>query len=180
MKNLLYLLLIVVWAAACSTEQEPSKDKLREEITALEQTLLQQTDNPTIDTASAVTLIGKVESYASRFPQDSMTPHLLFRNADVARGIGQPQQAIDMYSQVVREYRDFPKLAEAMFFRAFTADNNLEDKDLADQYYRAFIRAYPDHRMTKDAKLLLEVLNSGKTPNELIREFQEKQKNEGE
>lgn len=180
-KHLPYFILLVLTGLwACSSDSATTQDKLKEEILALEGSLIKQMDTPTIDTATAVTLIEKVEDYARRFPQDSVSPHLLYRTADVARGIGRPAQAISMQNTIIREHREFPKLPETMFFRAFIADNDLEDKEKAINYYEAFIRAYPDHPMMKDAKALHEVLKSGKTPDQLIEEFQQQQSQAGE
>lgn len=167
-----------IWA--CSGGSQTGQDKLEEEILALEGTLVKQMDNPTVDTASAVTLIEKVETYSQRYPEDSITPYFLYRTADVARGIGQPEDAISMHNTVIREHRDFPKLPETMFFRAFIADNDMEDRDKAITYYQAFIRAYPNHPLIKDAKILYDVLKSGKTPDQLIEEFQQQQRQTGE
>lgn len=180
-KHALYLILLALTGLwACSGDSKTEQDKLEEEILALEGTLVEQMDNPTIDTGSAVTLIEKVETYADRYPQDSITPYFLYRTADVARGIGRAQDAISMHNTIIREHRDFPKLPETMFFRAFIADNDLEDRDKAIMYYEAFIRAYPDHPLKTDAKALYDVLKSGKSPDQLIEEFQQQQRQSGE
>jgi len=184
MKNLLFLCLLAIFGLqACGSESGKAakdKDKLREDITALEERLREQQNTLDLDTASAITLLEKVDTYHERYPQDSLTPHLLYRNADLSRGIGKPEEAISTWNTLIREYREFPKLPEAMFFRAFTADNDLQDKEMAEKYYEAFIRAYPDHPMKTDAKALLDVLKSGKSPDEIIEEFQKKRESIGE
>jgi tetratricopeptide (TPR) repeat protein len=179
-KYTLFAPLLLLLLGACGTDKATNQDKLEEEIFALEGTLTKQMDNPTIDTATAVTLIERVDEYAERFPQDSITPYFLYRTSDVARGIGQPEKAIAMHNILIREHRDFPKLPETMFFRAFTADNDLQDKEKAISYYEAFIRAYPDHPLKKDAKMLYDVLKSGKTPDQMIKEFKAQQEKSGE
>ncbi|MEQ8704090.1 MAG: hypothetical protein RIC19_09240 [Phaeodactylibacter sp.] len=183
MKTLHYLTIIIIalGLAACGdpdrmADEDKSKDRLSEEILALEGTLKKQMDNPTIDTASAVSLIEKSALYADRFQQDSLAPHFLFKSAAVARGIGQYEKAVDTWDRVVTVYPDFEKVPESIFFQGFTYDNDLENMPKAEEKYTVFLQQFPKHPIAKDAKMLLEVVQSGKTANEVVKEFQEKNK----
>lgn len=180
MKNL-HLLTIIFLALIFATCGEPdrmadenkTKDRLAEEILALEGTLKKQMDNPTIDTASAVSLIEKTDLFADRFQQDSLTPHFLFKSGAVARGIGQYEKAVGLWGRVVTVYPDFEKVPESIFFQGFTYDNDLENMPKAKEKYEAFLQQYPKHPIAQDAKMLLEVVQSGKTANEVVKEFQQ-------
>jgi outer membrane protein assembly factor BamD (BamD/ComL family) len=180
MKTLHFLLFVVVTLlfTACGepdrmADENKSKDRLAEEILALEGTLKKQMDNPTIDTASAASLIEKTALFADRFKQDSLTPHFLFKSAAVARGIGQYEKAVDLWDRTATVYPDFEKVPESIFFQGFTYDNDLKNNPKAAEKYEAFLQQFPKHPIAKDAKMLLEVVKSGKTANEVVKEFQQ-------
>ena len=59
--------------------------------------------------------------------------------------------------------------------QGFVNENLLMDMDKAKYHYERFIKEYPNHALAKDTKVLIE--NLGKTPEELIKSFQEKEKN---
>lgn len=176
--NVLTFALVALIFTACGdpdrmADEDKSKDRLAEEILALEGTLKKQMDNPTIDTASAVSLIDKTDLFADRFQQDSLTPHFLFKSGAVARGIGQYEKAIDLWGRVVTVYPDFEKVPESLFFQGFTYDNDLENMPKAEEKYEAFLQQFPKHPIAKDAKMLLAVVQSGKSANEVVKEFQQ-------
>jgi tetratricopeptide (TPR) repeat protein len=176
--NILTFALVALIFTACGdpdrmADEDKSKDRLAEEILALEGTLKKQMDNPTIDTASAVSLIDKTDLFADRFQQDSLTPHFLFKSGAVARGIGQYEKAIDLWDRVVTVYPDFEKVPESLFFQGFTYDNDLENMPKAEEKYEAFLQQFPKHPIARDAKMLLSVVQSGKSANEVIKEFQQ-------
>lgn len=176
--HLSFLLLPLITLLSCGdpdrmADENKSQDKLAEEITALEDLLKKQMDNPTLDTASAVTLIEKTELYASKFEQDSLTPQFLFSAAAVARGIGEYEEAVQLWAQVEEEHLGFEKQPEAIFFQAFTYDNDLQNMPKAIEKYEKFLIQYPKHPIAKDARMLLKVAQSGKSANQVIKEFQE-------
>lgn len=107
---------------------------------------------------------------------DSLAAEHLFNAADLYRGIGDYTKALDTWYIVYRSYdRDgHPKAPHAMFQCGFTYDSVLNKKDLAKTLYNMFLKRYPDHALAKDAKLLLA--NLDKSPEDLIKEFQKKNK----
>ncbi len=178
--HLLFLLLPLIALLSCGdsdrmADEDKSQDKLAEEIMALEDLLKKQMDNPTLDTASAVTFIEKTEVYASKFEQDSLTPKFLFSAAAVARGIGEYEEAVQLWAQVEEGHLGYEKQPESIFFQAFTYDNDLQDMPKAIEKYEKFLIQYPKHPIAKDARMLLKVAQSGKSPNQVVKEFQEQQ-----
>ncbi|MFK8006856.1 MAG: tol-pal system YbgF family protein [Saprospiraceae bacterium] len=107
---------------------------------------------------------------------DSLAAEHLFNAADLYRGIGDYTKALDTWYVVYRSYdRDgHPKAPHAMFQCGFTYDSVLNKKDLAKTLYNMFLKRYPNHALAKDAKLLLA--NLDKSPEDLIKEFQKKNK----
>ena len=107
---------------------------------------------------------------------DSLAAEHLFNAADLYRGIGDFTKALDTWYIVYKSYdRDgHPKAPHAMFQCGFTYDSILNNKYLAKTLYKMFLKRYPDHALAKDATLLLA--NMDKSPEDLIKEFQKKNK----
>lgn len=107
---------------------------------------------------------------------DSLAAEHLFNAADLYRGVGDYEKALETWYIVYKSYDHdgHPKAPHAMFQCGFTYDNVLGKKDLAKTLYNMFLKRYPDHALAKDAKLLLA--NLDKSPEDLIKEFQKKNK----
>ena len=158
MKNIYYLLIIFCSLTACSQSDKDSttqtdlatldfsKEELAGEIKALEDKLLKIQD-ATKDTASAAALIAKTELYVQHFPADSLSPFLLFRAGDVARGANKTEKALQLWDSVWRNYEDHRMAPGSLFAQAFTYDAQLENKTEANRYYRKFLFKYPDHQL---------------------------------
>ena len=61
-----------------------------------------------------------------------------------------------------------------LFFKGFVYENMLKDLDKARETYLQFIEKYPKDDFADDAQMAL--LNLGKTPEMLIKEFEARQK----
>ena len=60
--------------------------------------------------------------------------------------------------------------------KAFVLENQINDYDQAKNTYEVFIEEYPDHPMRDDAEYSIK--NMGKSPEELIKEFEANQEAE--
>jgi len=107
---------------------------------------------------------------------DSLAAEHLFNAGDLYRGVGDYEKALETWYIVYKSYDHdgHPKAPHAMFQCGFTYDSVLGKKDLAKTLYNMFLKRYPDHALAKDAKLLLA--NLDKSPEDLIKEFQKKNK----
>jgi len=83
-------------------------------------------------------------------------------------------KAITYFDQYIREFPDGPKASLCLFFKAFIYENMLKDLGKAREAYQKFIEKYPDNDFTDDARLALQ--NLGKTPDQMVQEFEAKQK----
>jgi tetratricopeptide (TPR) repeat protein len=97
----------------------------------------------------------------------------LYRAANIARNIGEQGLAMDYYDRVYNNYKDFDKRAECLFQKAFTLEEILDTAN-ARVVYEQFLQEYPNHEMADDARFSL--MNMGKTPEQLIEEFEAKMK----
>lgn len=112
------------------------------------------------------------ERFADRFPQDSLSPVLLFEAADVAGGAGEPGLSIKLWGRVQRYYPEYEKAPDALFMQAFVFETMIGDKHNARRYYQQFLKRFPEHPLAETATLALKTLE--KSPEELIREFEDK------
>lgn len=178
---LVITVLIISWYGCNSSGQtkkdQADKAKLEENIKTLQSELAQQED-VTKDVASAKTLVVRSQMFAEKYPQDSMAAVYLFRAADVSRGLGDYRLAIKLWGKVNQEFTAFKRAPDALFLQGFTYDRDLQDAELAKVHYRKFLDKYPGHPLVKDVTLMLQYLDQEKSPEELIKEFKGKERDD--
>ncbi len=144
-----------------------------ENITLLEDALFsEEGDMSNLEKANQ--LIEQYISFADQFPKDSLAPEYLFKAADITMNINKGEMAVELYDRIMNDYPDFRKTPECLFLKAYVYENNLGDLEKARMYYQEFIDKYPDNDFADDAEISIQ--NLGKSPEELIKEFEEKMK----
>ena len=164
-----FLGLLVLLVASCVKPQQ----SMQAQITDMEKVLFSDVSkipNP----ATADSMIKMYVSYADQFQDDTLAPEYLFRAGDIANGIGKPKDALGYFGRVQR-YPNYKKVSTALFLQGFVSENSLADIDGARRYYLKFLAQYPNHKLATDVKNSLA--NLGKTPEEMIRDFEAKSKN---
>ncbi len=156
--------------AELRVDDEAKKKNLLEEIKSLEQQLF--ADDKKINTEPAKKLIDKTEELTLLPNTRQESPGYLYKAADVAQGIGQPERAIAILEKAYNKYKDFPQRPNCLFIIGFIYENDLKDLEKAQVFYKSFLERYPDHHMANAAKASLNNLN--KSPEDLIKEFQKK------
>ncbi len=175
-KGFTYIGMIVCLVAAC--QQSPKaptdqKETLLDEIAQFEKVLLQEGD-ATKEKETAMAMVEKCEQYASAFPNDSATPNLLFKAADVARGAKDYGKAVQLWGQLWRTYPGHPQAPMALFLQGFTFDSDLQDVKMASKYYTEFLGKYPEDSLAAQVKQLLQVVET--SPSDLIKQFEKNSK----
>ncbi len=177
MKRIILLVMATLLMVACQStgskkEKEVktlTKKELLQKIAKTEKALFSDSLASGIDKKSALALASDYQSFASRFPNDSLAPGYLFKASDILMNMNRPQQTIFIFNKIINKYPDFNKLPTCYFLRAFVYDDQLKDYKAAKKYYNEFLSKYPDSDFADDAKMLLN--NLGKSPEELIKEF---------
>jgi TolA-binding protein len=118
---------------------------------------------------AALQYLAAVSKHAQRYPEAATSPELLYKGAEIARSIGAFQRALDMYAQIEAQYPDFEKAPTALFMRAFTYGENLQNEAKARELYESFLAKYPDNSFADDAALLLQTL--GKSDEEIFQQL---------
>ena len=168
-KKLTLLSLIIVLFAACG----PTKEDTLAKISKLEMQLFSST-NSSVNKIKANELVLLYLDFAEKYTEDSLVPNYLFKAADISMNIMESGKAIEIFDRIINNYPDYKKAPECLFLKGFVYENNLHDLVNAKKYYTKFIEQYPDNDFADDAKMSIK--NLGKSPEELIREFEEKMK----
>ena len=119
-------------------------------------------------------MIDLYTEYAREFPDDTLAPVYLFKASDISMNLYRPLETIRILDTLLIKYPDYSKTPTALFLKAFVYEDQVKNYKLARKYYQQFIDKYPDNEFADDAQMSLE--NLGKSPEELIREFEEKNK----
>lgn len=144
------------------------------QITQLEAQLKENAENG-LNPEKALATAQAYDKFAATYPQNPQTPELLFKSGEIYRTIRNFDKAIEVYQQIVDKFGTSTRAGSSLFLIAFTYENDLQKIDKAKEYYTQFINKFPNHEFTDDAKYSLE--NIGKSPEELVKEFEKKNAN---
>ena len=160
---ILFQVLVILSLFSCS----PSRDEMSGKIANMESKMeaIARTD-----TAGAFELLSAYQNFVTKYPDDSMAPEYLFRAAGLAGNYNRGTQAIELYESVIHSYPDYKRVPECYFMEAFIYENVLGNIGKADEYYEKFLDKYPEHHLADDARTAIKLL--GKTPDEIVREFE--------
>jgi outer membrane protein assembly factor BamD (BamD/ComL family) len=169
-KNIFIVLIVIsAFLAGC----KPSRDKSVIEIQNMEKRLF--TQQPfTFDKVKGDSLLKKYDDFITRFPNDSLSPVFLFKAANVAITEGDGNKAISLLDQFIKKYPDHPKVPVCYFFKGYVCENILKNLETAKENYLLYMEKFPDDVFVKDARMAIK--NLGKTPEQMIREFEAMQK----
>jgi outer membrane protein assembly factor BamD (BamD/ComL family) len=175
MKKVVLISAVLISVIACSgpNKSGDTKTALQDSIITSENKMFNNQETR-ITKEDAVKLIGFYDKYADKFPEDSLAPVYLFRASDISMNLQQPVKTIALFNKIMTKYPDYEKTPSVMFLKAFVYEDQLHDFNKAKKYYEEFLEKYPDSDFADDARVSLK--NLGKSPEELIKEFEEKQK----
>ncbi len=169
MKNLAYLLFAIgILGASCS--QESKHDAAWKELKSLEGETLNKT---MVDPQLGKKLVERYQYFANTFPEDSVhASDCLIKGSEVANAMGNGKQAEQLLISALQKYPKHANAAKALFMLAFCNENTLGNQAEAEKRYKEFLEKYPNDKLAASAKSALD--NLGKTPEELIKEFEAK------
>ncbi|MFO7790839.1 MAG: tetratricopeptide repeat protein [Bacteroidales bacterium] len=163
-----------------TAEQQAESDK---EERLSEEELLKQIENKEkklhdeleLDLSVANEMILLYLDYANKFENDSLVPEYLFRAAELAMNADKPYDAVAYLKRIEEEYPGFNKMAEVVYLTGFIYDSILDNDEEAENYYRKFLKKWPDHDRAEEVEALISYLNMSDL--ELVRQFEENNKN---
>lgn len=174
-KTALFILTCVLIITACDgpqKEKEVDSASLKDSILKQEEKVYDTNQNR-LQKQDAALLVGLYEKYADTYPDDSLSANYLFLAADISMNLRKPKQTIVLFDRILNAYPDYEKAPAVLFLKAFVYEDQLQDYANAKKYYELFISKYPDSDFADDAEVSLK--NLGKSPEELILEFEKNQ-----
>ncbi len=151
----------------------PNANKLKTEL--LEMDALFSKAESITDLKAAQSFISKSERFAKAFPADSLSPQFLFKSAGVAKTIGNIDEAYRLWDQLLDQYPDNFWAPPAAFLKGYTAETELADREKALRHFEEFLQRYPESEFAGQARRQIELLKGNKTPEELVKEFEQNQ-----
>lgn len=139
----------------------------RSRVGAMEDSL---SDAASFDRRRLMALRDVYVAYADRFPQDSLAPDMLRKAAATSGDLNEHEKAVGLYDRLIENYPQWPRTADAMYFRAFEIENGLGKKGEAKAAYEDFMKKYPENQFADDAAKMIEYMSL--TDAELIERFQ--------
>ncbi len=168
--------LILILSSCTSTGiDKKAQAELSAKITELESKLM-DANTYALDYQVAKELIPAYIKFVNDYPKDSLSPDYLYKAAEISQGLGQGNQSVKYYEKFITEYPENKRANIALFQMAFVYENVVQNKELAVKYYQEFTEKYPNHELVPSAEV--SIANIDKSPEELIKEFQEKEKPE--
>ncbi len=168
MKKTSYSLLFILFGLLISCSQGKKK---AEAIRQMEDQLI-DAKSGTYDKTKASALILAYQDYIGEHPKDTLSASYLFKTAELQLNTTTPAQSIATLDRLIQDFPEYRRTPEALFLKGFIYENYLKDLNNARKYYQDFLGKYPTHHFADDARALLD--NLGKSPEELIREFEKK------
>ena len=139
-----------------------------------EDRLLKDAGKRPVDLMAAQSLISQYETFIKQFPTDSVTPSYLFKQGELCIAVKNGKKAADCFIRIINDFKSSSKLPHALYMCGFVHDDMLNEDDAARLYYERLIKECPQHELCESAKFALK--NLGKTDEQLIREFEKKNK----
>jgi outer membrane protein assembly factor BamD (BamD/ComL family) len=159
--------------AVTLTSCKPSREKSVSEIRGMEKKLYEQ-PSFTYNKPRGDSLLRMYDDFVSRFPKDTLAPVFLFRAANLSISAGDGNKALSLLDRFATQFPDHPKVPVCFFFKGYVYENILKNLDKAKESYLIYIEKYPNDVFVKDARMAIQ--NLGKTPDQIVREFEEQRR----
>jgi len=159
-------LMLAVILIQCSPDPKSRIQELEKQIGSENFTL----DEKGLQTANE--LVQAYVSFAEKHKDSPDAPDYLYKAADLSLNINKSKESLDLYNRIIYQYPDFKKAPECLFLVGYIYENYFQNYGKAKEIYESFMLKYPTHDFADDAAISIE--NMGKSPEELIRSFEEK------
>jgi len=169
-KILIILLASLVGLASCQWSGQKSGMRVLNDSIAMLENEIFNPEKDKLDRAKAVELIDLYQKVAKEYPESDSAPEYLFKAGDISINVQNANKTLMIFDEILIDYPDYKKAPTVLFLKAFVYDDQLQDYANAKKYYELFLEKYPDSEFADDAEISLK--NLGKTPEELIEEFQ--------
>lgn len=163
------IFLLVIVAAVVLSACTSAIEKEQKKIESMEAELFNENAGM-ISPEQTDKLILAYLNFADQHGQSPEAPEYLFRASDIAMNMGNFSMSLNLLSRIMKDFPDYPKVAQCLFLQGFIWENNIGNTEKARDLYDEFLQKYPENEFADDVQLSLR--NLGKTPEELIKMFE--------
>jgi len=111
------------------------------------------------------------QNYANNYAEQK-APEYFFKAAEVEKTMGNFENSIELFDQIIEEHADHDKVPIALFYKGFIYENDIIDLNAANKCYFDFVEKYPEHELIESVKFSMR--NLGKPIDQIIQEFDAK------
>jgi TolA-binding protein len=155
------------------TPEKPDREEWLKRISDVEKKMYEKPNEP-INPSLANVAIDFYNKFAVNFPQDSLAPEYLFKAGEISSALNYSAPAINFFKTIYEKYPAYKKASTCLFLQGFIYETQLSDTAKARAIYIEVIKKYPGTQFASDSKASID--NLGKTPDQLIKEFEAKNK----
>ena len=163
---------LCLYLGSCKHGDEKSVLKTR--VDSIETVLYKTAATAPVNAVAGEAAMQAYINYSNKFPKDSISADYVFKAAEVASAIKQSKTAVEYFDRFLKNYPTHAKAATALFLKAFILENDLNSYGMATATYQQVIAKYPNTTYARDAEACIQ--NMGKPVEELIKEFEKKNK----
>jgi outer membrane protein assembly factor BamD (BamD/ComL family) len=167
--NFKFLSILLIFSSLLLTSCGDNRDESIKKIKELESKLMKDSTKAK-DEVSAYNLQVAYSQFQENFPEDPEAPEYLFKAADLSISLSWGESAIAILDEFLQFYPNHKRAAEALFYKGYVYDNQINDDVKAGEFYRAFLKKYPNNAFAPSVEASIK--NLGKSDEELIKEFE--------
>jgi tetratricopeptide (TPR) repeat protein len=166
LKKLKFLpfLMVIVLLASCSQTSKKSEEQYITDAKAK------------YDAKQYNEAINEYREFLKNYPKSSQAIYAYNQVAGIQiENLKDQLGAINTYKELAANFPETKEAKQALFMIAFIYDETLKDKENAKQAYKNFLQKYPtdtdpNDKMSESARTMLEVLESGKSIEDMIQQ----------
>ncbi len=128
----------------------------------------------TVDKTLGKNAVKEYLHYAALYPEDSLSADFLFKGGEIATALQDYPTALHCYEMITSAYPAYTYARESLYLQSYLVDNFLNDDAKAKVIYEQFLAKYSSGNYVNDARAAIS--NLGKTDEELIKEFEKRNK----
>jgi len=163
--------LIILFAlVACTSSRDDLKKETDGHLRRANQSFFQnKPQSSVVDSA-----YNFIENFVKKFPDDTLSPAYLFEEALLQEKEKKYAQVLITLDRIYSTYPQSKQASKSLFLEGFLYANVLNELDKAKEKYQLYLDKYSsvDPKMTNDVQM--ELQNLGKSPDEILKEIQEK------
>ncbi|MBA3648102.1 MAG: tetratricopeptide repeat protein [Chitinophagales bacterium] len=171
MRTFLFLLVLSLFIS-CERAREKEVVQINASIDSVNKYL----ENGTIDSARTQKTEESINRFVQFYSKDSLASKYLFQLAVIYEKQRSFAKSLTTLEQVYQKYPSSKEAPNAVFLQGFLYANVLNNLNKAKEKYQLYLSKYSNinPKVTRDVQL--EIQNLGKTPDEILKEIQEKSK----